>query len=70
MPFYKDKENKLHFLDSTEFEHFLCPDCIAITDEEAETIRKAEAPPAASQDPIEKLREFIDANPDVAELLK
>jgi hypothetical protein len=39
MPHYKDLENKLHFLDSTEFEHLLPTGCIPITDEEAEQIR-------------------------------
>lgn len=35
MPNYKDSENKVHFLDSEEFEYLLPPGCIHITDEEA-----------------------------------
>ena len=38
---YKDLENNLHFLDSTEFEHLLPVGCVAITDDEANSIRKA-----------------------------
>ena len=37
---YKDLENNLHFLDSTEFEHLLPVGCVQITDDEAESIRK------------------------------
>lgn len=39
MPNYKDSNNKLHFLDSAEFEYLLPADCIAITDEEAQVIQ-------------------------------
>lgn len=40
MPYYKDIEDKLHFLDSEEFEHFLPTDkkCVRIPDEEAKEI--------------------------------
>ena len=37
---YKDLENNLHSLDSTDFEHLLPVGCVQITDEEAESIRK------------------------------
>ena len=37
--YYKDTSNKLHFLDSAEFEYLLPADCIAITDEEAQAIQ-------------------------------
>jgi len=36
---YKDLENNLHFLDSTEFEHLLPAGCVQITDEEAQAIQ-------------------------------
>ena len=36
MPYYKDKINQIHFLDSTDFEHLLPEGYITITDEEAE----------------------------------
>jgi hypothetical protein len=39
MPHYKDTENKLHWLDSTEYESYLPAGCIQITDEEAESLR-------------------------------
>jgi hypothetical protein len=36
---YKDLENNLYFLDSTEFEHFLPVGCVQITDNETDSIR-------------------------------
>lgn len=39
MPHYKDLNNQLHFLDSTEFSHLLPEGCVEITDEEAEVLR-------------------------------
>jgi hypothetical protein len=39
MSFYKDPENKLHFIDSQEFEYLLPVGSVSITDEEAEEIR-------------------------------
>jgi hypothetical protein len=37
--YYKDTDNKLHFLDSAEFEYLLPLDSILITNEEAATIQ-------------------------------
>jgi len=42
MQYYKDTENKLHWLESTEFEYHLPRGCVPITDEEADAIRAAE----------------------------
>jgi hypothetical protein len=39
MPHYKDTENKLHWLDSAEYEHLLPAGCVPITDEEADALR-------------------------------
>jgi hypothetical protein len=39
MQYYKDTENKLHWLDSTEYEFYLPAGCVQITDEEAESLR-------------------------------
>jgi hypothetical protein len=39
MPHYKDTENKLHWLDSTEYEFYLPAGSIQITDEEADALR-------------------------------
>lgn len=36
---YKDLKNNLHFLESTKFEHLLPVGCVAITDDEADSIR-------------------------------
>jgi len=42
MSHYKDKNNGLHWLDSTEFEHLLPIGSVKITDAEAESIRTAQ----------------------------
>lgn len=42
MPHYKDTQNKLYQLDSTEYESYLPASCVPITDEEASVIRAAE----------------------------
>lgn len=47
MAFYKDIDGGLHFLDSTDFEHLLPVDAIAITYDEAASIQAAYA--AASE---------------------
>ena len=39
MPYFKDSNNQLHFLDDTQYEHLLPIDCVEITNEEAEKIR-------------------------------
>ena len=47
---YKDLENNLHFLDSTEFEHLLPVGCVQITDDEADSIRLSRVvPPTYSE---------------------
>jgi len=43
MPHYKDPQNKLHWLDSSEYDYLLPAGCVQITDAEAESIRAAEA---------------------------
>jgi hypothetical protein len=44
MPYYKDTNNRLHFLDDESFVHLLPPGCIKISDGEAEALRPK--PPA------------------------
>ena len=39
MPYYKDTENKLHWLDDASFTHYLPSGCVEITDTEAEALR-------------------------------
>ena len=47
---YKDLENNLHFLDSTEFEHLLPAGCVQIADDEADSIRLSKVvPPTYSE---------------------
>lgn len=41
---YKAPDNSLHFLESAEYEHLLPSRSVQITDEEAATIRAANAP--------------------------
>lgn len=38
MPYYKDTENKLHWLDDASFAHYLPSGCVEITDAEAEAL--------------------------------
>ena len=42
MPHYKDSNNELHFLDSSEFEYLLPIGCVKITQVEADAIIAAE----------------------------
>ena len=56
--YFKDTNNRLHFLDSAEFEYLLPADCIAITDEEAQVIQaeiEANQPAPVELTPQEKL---------------
>ena len=55
MPYYKDKINQIHFLDSTDFEHLLPEGYITITDKEAENAIsiKQEEMIASSVNPIQ-----------------
>jgi hypothetical protein len=72
MPHYKDTNNQLHFLDDTGFENMLPEGCVQITDQEAETIRVANTPAATPEpeiSPVDKLKAFLAANPDVAALV-
>lgn len=43
MPYYKDTENGLHFLDNAAYAYILPAGCIEITSEEAESIRQSQA---------------------------
>jgi hypothetical protein len=42
--YYKSPDNSVHFLDSADYEHLLPSGSVQITDEEAATIRAANAP--------------------------
>ena len=56
--YYKDTSNKLHFLDSVQFEYLLPADCTPITDEEAQAIQaeiEANQPAPVEPTPQEKL---------------
>jgi len=39
---YKDQQNNLHVLDSSEFEYLLPSGCVQITDDEAQAIQSAQ----------------------------
>ena len=56
--YYKDTNNTLHFLDSSEFEDLLPADCTPITDEEAQVMQadiEANQPAPVELTPQEKL---------------
>jgi hypothetical protein len=56
MPHYKDTQNKLHWLDSTEHEDYLPAGCVQITDAEAAALvpkpTSEESAPASLTDMI------------------
>lgn len=73
---YKAPDNSLHFLSDEDIanggEALLPAGCVQITDEEAEAIRVVNLPasePAPAVEPVDKLKAFLTANPDVAALL-
>ena len=73
MSHYKDTNNNLHWLDDEAHEYLLPAGSVKITEAEAEEIRASEVVPmveAPQIDPVDKLKEFLSSNPDVAELLK
>lgn len=49
MQYYKDTENNLHWLESTDFEHLLPRGCVPITDEEADALRPKPPEPTYAQ---------------------
>ena len=68
---FKAPDNSLHFIEP-EFAHMLPAGYVPITDEEAEAIRIANAPVYVEPepiDPVQKLKDFLAANPDVKALL-
>lgn len=70
MPHYKAPDNSVHFIDSVVFEHILPVGSVQITDEEADALRPApEVVEPVAVDPVEKLRAFLTANPDVQAIL-
>jgi hypothetical protein len=73
MPNYKDPKNKLHWLDDEAHEYLLPAGSVKITDAEAEEIRASEVVPvveAPQATPVDKLKAFLQANPDVEALIK
>ena len=76
---FKAPDNSLHSLSEEDIlkggRALLPIGSVAISDEEAEAIRKANQPvvgPIAVEpqiDPVEKLRAFLAANPDVSAIL-
>ena len=39
MPYFKDQNNTIHFLDDANFSHLLPADCVEISEEEAESLQ-------------------------------
>ena len=52
MAYFKDNNNTLHFLDDISFSYLLPSDCIAITDEEANTIQAQQEAEALANIPV------------------
>ncbi len=70
MPHFKAPDESLHFLDDVSFAHLLPAGCVEIGEAEADAIREAQRPPEPPTiEPIDKLRAFLAANPDVAAIL-
>ena len=70
MPHYKDTENKLYFLDDAQFEYLLPATSVQITEAEADQLQpKPDSVIEVVVDPVDKLKEFLSANPDVKALL-
>lgn len=59
MPYFKDTENKLHFLDDAAFVNLLPTGSVQITDEEAVELQKP--PPETPEQAIERLKVELDA---------
>lgn len=62
MSHYKAPDNSIHSLDSAEFEHLLPAGSVAITDEEAETLRLAAIPAPVPPTVVEQLAKLDTDN--------
>ena len=54
MPFYKDQENKVHFIDSVDFEHLLPSGVVPISTGEAQVLQ---SPPEPTTEQVKSLRQ-------------
>ena len=60
MPFYKDLNNKLHFLDDASFAHYLPEGCVEITDEEADVLTPKPSYKALRSAEYPDFRDYLD----------
>jgi len=62
MPHYKDTQNKLHWLDSSEHESYLPTGSVQITDAEAESLRPVYTPTYAEKRLVEypPMTDYLD----------
>lgn len=65
MPHYKDTENKVHFLDSSDCEYLLPEGSVQITEEEAFALLN---PPATPEEMRENIKQQI-ASIEIAEIM-
>lgn len=59
MPYFKDTDSKVHFLEDASFAHLLPKGCVEIT--EAEAIELQKPPPETPEQIVERLKAELDA---------
>lgn len=62
MPYFKDTDGRLHFLDSAAFEHLLPAGCVQITDAEAAELLVP--PPPTAEQLVASYEQQLDAHLD------
>lgn len=62
MPYFKDTDNRVHFLDDASFSHLLPNGCVEI--DEAEAFELQKPPPETPEQVIDRLESAIDQHLD------
>jgi len=58
MPYFKDSNNQVHFLDDAKFAYLLPDGSVEITEQEADELRN---PPETPEQKVERLKSELDA---------
>lgn len=73
MPYFKNAKNDVYWLDDGDDPAVWLTECTPITDDEAKELLVAFLPtppePQPEVNPVDKLKAFLAANPDVAALM-